>query len=92
MLIRPIITAAILALGTASCANQRSAATGSSSSTYCDQMQTEAGRVQCRIDERPAGRSGGRAAGAGGSHAPGSTGLGHGSNAADSTAEFGSVR
>ena len=82
---------ALVAAGTISCTT-RSAATGASVSTYCDGMQTEAARVQCQLDERPRARSGGRAAGAGGSHAPGSTGSGHGTFGADSTAEIGSVR
>jgi len=86
------VAAALVAAGTVSCTSQRSAATGASSSTYCDQMQTEAARVQCQTDARPRGRNAGRAAGAGGSHAPGSTGSGHGTFGADSTAEIGSVR
>jgi hypothetical protein len=88
-----LIATAAAVLVTASCARERSAAGGSSApSAYCDQMQTEAARVQCRNDDRPAARTGGRAAGAGGSHAPGSTGLGHGTHPADATAEFRSTR
>ncbi|MGQ0655641.1 MAG: hypothetical protein ACT4P4_25850 [Betaproteobacteria bacterium] len=72
------IAAALVAAGTISCTT-RSAATGASS-------------AQSQLDERPRANSAGRAAGAGGSHAPGSTGSGHGTFGADSTAEMGSVR
>jgi len=41
---------------------------------------------------KEAARSTGRAAGAGGSHAPGGTGLGAGTLGADATAESGSAR
>ena len=87
-------TAAVVALcaaTTISCTS-RSAATGSSGSTNCDGRPSEAARVQCQLEERPRARSAGRAAGAGGSHAPGSTGSGHGTFGADPTAEIGSAR
>jgi hypothetical protein len=73
------VAAAVAAAGTLGCTTQRSAATGASG-------------VQAQPDERPRARSAGRAAGAGGSHAPGSTGSGHGTFGADSTAEIGSAR
>ena len=74
-----LIAAAFVASGTLGCTTQRSEATGASA-------------VQAQPDERPRARSAGRAAGAGGSHAPGSTGSGHGTFGADSTAEIGSAR
>jgi len=42
--------------------------------------------------DKPRAREAGRAAGAGGSHAPGSTGLGAGTMGAGNTARVGSVR
>ena len=42
--------------------------------------------------DNPRARVAGRAAGAGGSHAPGSTGLGAGTMGAETTARFGSGR
>lgn len=90
---RSIFLIAAAAALAASCASERSAGTGSTArSTYCDQMPTEAGRVQCRNDDRAAARTTGRAAGAGGSHAPGSTGSGHGTHAADANVNFGPRR
>lgn len=73
-----LLAAAIFA-GTAACTTTRSAASGASA-------------TQTQPDQQPRARSAGRAAGAGGSHAPGSTGSGHGTFGADSTAEIGSVR
>ena len=71
-----VVAASLLAAG---CTPHRSAATGASS-------------TQAQSDERPRTDSAGRAAGAGGSHAPGSTGSGHGTFGAGSTADMGSVR
>lgn len=50
-------------------------------------------RDNCLKDERARiGNTGGRSAGAGGTHAPGSTGTGHGSAGAQMTAPSGSAR
>lgn len=50
-------------------------------------------RDKCLQEERAGtGSTGGRAAGAGGSHAPGSTGTGAGTTGAQNTAPAGSVR
>jgi hypothetical protein len=50
-------------------------------------------RDSCLKDERArVGDAGGRAAGAGGTHAPGSTGTGHGTMGAQNTAPAGSTR
>lgn len=48
--------------------------------------------MQMRSEIPSTARSAGRAAGAGGSHAPGSTGTGSGTHAADSSAEIGAAR
>ena len=74
-----LFAAGVLAASTIGCTTQRSAASGATG-------------LQSQSDEQPRARTGGRAAGAGGSHAPGSTGSGHGTFGADSTAEMGSVR
>jgi len=100
MPIQSVLLIAVVTALAASCASERSAGTGSSAgSSYCDQMQTESARVQChnddraaRNDDRAAARTVGRAAGAGGSHAPGSTGSGHGTHAADANVNFGPRR
>ena len=50
-------------------------------------------RESCLKDERArTGSSGGRSAGAGGTHAPGSTGTGHGSSGAQNAAPSGATR
>jgi hypothetical protein len=68
----------LLALSAASCARDQSI-----------KVVTEAGPASAG---QQAARSTGRAAGAGGSHAPGGTGLGAGTFGADQAAESGSGR
>lgn len=84
---------AMLSLAAVSCAQTESASRVRLVSA-CDDFSGEA-RQRC-LDERgkpsPRALSGGRAAGAGGSHAPGGTGLGIGTMGADNAAEQGAVR
>ena len=89
---RSIFLVALVTALAASCASERSAGTGSSASINCDPMLTESARMQCLNNERAEARTMGRAAGAGGSHAPGSTGSGHGTHAADANINFGPQR
>jgi hypothetical protein len=75
---------AVAAALAASCASERSAGVGASASIDCDPMLTESARMQCLNNERAEARVIGRAAGA-----PGSTGSGHGTHAADANVSFG---
>lgn len=73
-----LLLVTLLALSAASCARYSNI-----------KVVTEAGPARAG---QQAARSAGRAAGAGGSHAPGSAGLGAGTLGADQAAESGSVR
>ena len=73
------VLAAVFTLGIAACAHTS------------DNLPTVRAGNGSDVDN-PRARDGGRAAGAGGSHAPGSTGLGAGTMGVESSARVGSAR
>ncbi len=82
MLRLPIVL--LLALSAAACARNPAVTVVTETRQFPDSAP--------RADRNEAARSTGRAAGAGGSHAPGGTGLGAGTLGADRAAESGSAR